>query len=153
MIRVALPAEICKRMGQALRRAGSREIGGILMGEQTAPGQFRVVDLSIDEVSGERAHFVREAAHHRGALQAFFERTAHSYERFNYLGEWHSHPGFPAAPSPTDVLAMQELVEGDRDIDFSCLLIAKLTFFRRLVVSMSLHRRGSAPEAVHLHQE
>ena len=68
------------------------------MGEQTAPGQFRVVDLSIDEVSGERAHFVRDAEHHRGALQAFFERTGHAYERFNYLGEWHSHPGFLNRP-------------------------------------------------------
>jgi len=137
-------------MRQALRRAGRREIGGILMGKQIGVGYFEVVDFSIDAISGERAHFVRDAEHHREALDLFFERTGHNYQTFNYLGEWHSHPVFPAAPSPTDIQSMQELVEGEREIDFAVLLIVKLGIFRRFIASASLHRRGLSPSLVHL---
>jgi proteasome lid subunit RPN8/RPN11 len=140
-------------MKKALRRAGSREIGGILMGQELGTGQFRVVDFSLDVISGENAHFVRDAEHHRQALERFFDQTGHDYKRFNYLGEWHSHPGFPAAPSEIDVGSMQELVEGERGIEFSVLLIVKLTFFRRFVASMSLHRRGLQPKPVNLCRE
>jgi len=153
MIRVRMPAGIKNRMKEALRRAGPREIGGILMGEELCPGEFRVVDFSLDELSGARAHFVRDAEHHREALEQFFNHTGHNYQRFNYLGEWHSHPGFPAAPSETDLRSMQELVEGERGIDFSILLIVKLTLFAFMTASMSLHRRGLGPEVVKLTAE
>lgn len=140
-------------MKNAMRRAGAREIGGILMGEEVEAGRFLIVDFSLDELSGERAHFVRDAKHHGEALQHFFELTGHDYQRFNYLGEWHSHPGFPPRPSVTDLMAMQDLVDGERGIDFSVLLVVKLTFFRRFAASMSLHRRALQPEAVDLHNE
>lgn len=150
MIRVALSLPIQVRMKQALRRAGRREVGGILMGKQLAAGCFEVVDFSVDEISGQHAHFVRDAEHHREALERFFEQTGHDYQTFNYLGEWHSHPGFPAAPSLTDIRSMQELVEGEREIDFAVLLIVKLGFFRRFIGSASLHRRGRSPTSIHL---
>jgi len=68
----------------ALRSAGRREIGGVLMGEQIKPGHFRIVDLSIDKETGGRAHFVRSPEAHVLALNAFFERTGNDYHRFNY---------------------------------------------------------------------
>lgn len=150
MIRVGIPADTRDRMKQALRRAGAREIGGILMGRQLKAGIFAIVDFSVDEISGQRAHFVRDAEHHRQALERFFDRTDHDYQTFNYLGEWHSHPSFPPRPSVTDVRSMQELVDGERQIDFAVLLIVKLGFFRRFVASASLHMRGQAPEPVTL---
>ncbi|MER9183568.1 Mov34/MPN/PAD-1 family protein [Mesorhizobium sp. M0767] len=138
------------RVRQALRRAGSREIGGILMGQEIARGHFAVVDFSLDEISGERAHFVRDADHHRQALEKFFDRTGHNYQTFNYLGEWHSHPSFSTHPSVTDLHSMQDLVDAERDIEFAVLLIVKIGFFRRFVSSASLHRRGQVPEPVEL---
>jgi [CysO sulfur-carrier protein]-S-L-cysteine hydrolase len=150
MIRVGIPPVARRRMKQALRRAGSREIGGILMGQQLVVGHFVVVDFSLDEISGEDAHFVRDAEHHRQALERFFDQTGHDYRTFNYLGEWHSHPSFQARPSVTDIRAMQALVDGERDIDFAILLVVKLGFFRRFVASASLHRRGYIPEPVKL---
>ncbi|WP_348629408.1 Mov34/MPN/PAD-1 family protein [Mesorhizobium sp. M7A.F.Ca.ET.027.02.1.1] len=150
MIRVGVSHEVRDRMKQALRRARSREIGGILMGQEVACGHFVVVDFSLDEISGERAHFVRDADQHRQALEKFFDRTGHNYQTFNYLGEWHSHPSFSARPSVTDLHSMQDLVDGERDIDFAVLLIVKIGFFRRFVSSASLHRRGQVPEPVEL---
>lgn len=150
MIRVGIPADTRDRMKQALRRAGLREIGGILMGQEVAVGHFAIVDFSLDEISGARAHFVRDAGHHRRALEEFFDRTGHNYQRFNYLGEWHSHPGFSARPSAPDLFSMQDLVDGERGIEFAVLLIVKLGVFRRFVSSASLHRRGRMPEPVEL---
>ena len=148
MIRVEIPAGTRNRFKQALRRGGSREIGGILMARQLSIGHFSIVDFSLDEISGERAHFVRDAEHHREALELFFERTEHDYRTFNYLGEWHSHPSFPPVPSVIDIYSMRELVDGERQIDFAVLLIVKLGFFRRFVASASLHMRGSRPQPV-----
>jgi hypothetical protein len=45
----------------------------------------------------------------RNALR-FFDRTQHQYKRFNYIGEWHSHPSFEVKPSPQDVETMVKLV-------------------------------------------
>jgi len=115
VIRVAMQASIRKRMKQALRHAGSREVGGILMGQQLAVGHFAIVDFSLDDISGQDAHFVRDPENHRRALEHFFDQTGHDYQTFNYLGEWHSHPSFPARPSSIDIRSMQDLVEGERD--------------------------------------
>ena len=150
MIRVAMQASIRKRMKQALRHAGSREVGGILMGQQLAVGHFAIVDFSLDDISGQDAHFVRDPENHRRALEHFFDQTGHDYQTFNYLGEWHSHPSFPARPSSIDIRSMQDLVEGEREIDFAVLLIVRLGFLGRLIASASLHKRGQPNEHVDL---
>jgi len=66
MVTISLPSDQRARFRTCLRRAGRREIGGILMGEQVAPDHFRIVDFSIDETTGTAAHFVRSPDHHGG---------------------------------------------------------------------------------------
>lgn len=136
------------KLRAALQAAGSREIGGVMMGEQIAPGHFRVVDLSIDSQTGGRAHFVRDAEAHSEALDAFFLRTGHQYARFNYLGEWHSHPRFSVTPSSQDVASMTDLVEGERGIEFAVLLIVRLRWWRRFSLSCTLFCRNANPSVV-----
>jgi integrative and conjugative element protein (TIGR02256 family) len=150
MIKVDMPSDIRNQMKEALKRSGPREIGGILMGKEISSGYFKIVDFSLDEISGEEAHFVRDLDHHQRALTEFFDRTGHDYKNFNYLGEWHSHPGFPPHPSASDTCSMQELVDGERSIDFAVLLIVKLGFFRRFISSAFLYTRGGMPEPIYL---
>lgn len=147
-MRVEISDHVKGKLRSALRAAGSREIGGVLMGEQIAPGHFRVVDLSIDGQTGGRAHFVRSSEAHAEALNAFFQDTGHQYERFNYLGEWHSHPRFAVTPSTKDVTSMIDLVEGERAIEFAILLIVRLRWWRRVACSCTLFRRGFRPSPV-----
>lgn len=147
-MRIEIAAEVKTKLRRALRCAGRREIGGVLMGEQIEPGNFRVVDLSIDKDTGGRAHFVRSPEAHAAALDAFFERTGNAYDRFNYLGEWHSHPGFPVTPSAPDAASMIELVHGERGIDFAVLLIVRLDWWCAIARSCTLFRRGMAPSSV-----
>lgn len=122
--------------------AGWREIGGILMGEMVGDQRFRIADISVDTVSGSQAHFVRDAEHHERELREFFERTGADYKRFNYLGEWHSHPSFEVTPSGPDIRAMHNLVEGTRGVDFAVLLISRFKWVWQMEASATLFVRG-----------
>ncbi|WP_095057879.1 Mov34/MPN/PAD-1 family protein [Pseudomonas sp. Irchel s3f7] len=147
-MQVEIADHVKGKLRGALRAAGSREIGGVLMGEQIAPGHFRIVDLSIDSQTGGRAHFVRSSEAHAEALSAFFHETGHQYDRFNYLGEWHSHPRFAVTPSTQDVASMIDLVEGERGIEFAVLLIVRLRWWRRISCSCTLFCRSANPSPV-----
>jgi hypothetical protein len=60
-------------------------------------------------------------------LRRFFQATNHDYTRFNYLGEWHSHPSFVPLPSSMDRKTMQDLVNDEQvGSNFAVLLIIKL---------------------------
>lgn len=96
-MRIVLPRKTAASFKKVLRRAGSREIGGVLMGEQLEPGHFRIVDFSVDEKIGSAADFVRSVEDHQAALEEFFLKTKRDFSRFNYLGEWHSHAEFFSA--------------------------------------------------------
>ena len=134
-----------------LSRAGSREVGGVLLGEQLQADTFRLVELTVQRDGATAACFVRRPETHRAAIEGFFERTGHDYQRFNYLGEWHSHPQFPAAPSATDLAAMQRLVEDDGEAPpFAILLIARLDDRRSLQLSAVACRPGMSPTPVQL---
>lgn len=147
-MQVEIAENVKSKLRKALKAAGSREIGGVMMGEQIAPGHFRVIDLSIDSQTGGKAHFVRDSGAHSEALEAFFLRTGHQYDRFNYLGEWHSHPRFSVTPSSQDVSSMIDLVEGERGIEFAVLLIVRLRWWRKLTLSCTPFCRNASPSAI-----
>src|ERR1700730_14462817 len=136
-MRIELAPDIERRIRSALRTAGRREIGGMLFAEQTAPGKFRVIDFSLDLFSGSHTTFRRDPEIHRKKLDEFFRRTGHDYLRFNYLGEWHSHPSFSVRPSGEDVGTMTDIVSNPSSaIGFAILLIARLRFWAWLGYSL-----------------
>lgn len=127
MLMLKLPHDTFLLLLSELEAAGRQEIGGILMGEQLAPGRFRVTDMTFQRRGGWVASFVRSAKAALTALQRFFDRSGHRYRRFNYLGEWHSHPSFAARPSATDHASMLEIAEDPSSgANFVLLLIVKL---------------------------
>jgi integrative and conjugative element protein (TIGR02256 family) len=150
MVTISLPSDQRARFRKSLRRAGGYEIGGILMGEQVAPDHFRIVDFSVDEATGTAAHFVRSPAHHAEALESFFRRNGSDFRRFNYLGEWHSHPSFAVRPSREDMMSMQSFVNSERDIDFSALVIVRLRCFFLLKAAAYMFVRHRTPSHVAL---
>ena len=111
----------------ALEKAGSHEIGGVLMGEHIDKEEFRIVDLTIQEQFGSIMFFVRLVEDIVKPIRGFFKRTGYNYKKFNYLGEWHSHPSFPLVPSQKDIQSMLEIVtDSDTGANFVVLLIVKL---------------------------
>ena len=151
MIEVQLAPECATRILRELRRAGSDEIGGVLATEHVAENVFRVVDLSVQRRGGTYAAFSRDATNHKRFMRRFLDLTGHQYERFNYLGEWHSHPSFPALPSTTDVNTMKALLKSpDQAANFLVLLIVKRTTTGKLEGSAHAFARGFPPMRVPL---
>ena len=125
-MQVLLTPQVAKRLQRELRRAGSREIGGLLLAEHVGEELFRVVEISVQRTGGTHVGFMRDPSRHRRQLKSFFRRTGEDYKRFNYLGEWHSHPSFPADPSSTDLETMQSIVENAAvGVNFLVLLVCK----------------------------
>lgn len=145
-MQLLLPPPILQRLQRELRKAGRREIGGLLMGEHVQGEVFRVVDLTVQHSGGTAACFIRHPHEHQAELDAFFERTRADYKRFNYLGEWHSHPSFAPLPSHTDVDTMQSIVS-DTSVgaNFLILLIVKLASRRTMQMSATTFRPQLLP--------
>ena len=146
-MKISLSPEIEPRLRKVLREAGKREIGGLLFAEQLAPARFRLMDFSVDISSGSHTHFRRDPQAHRAALSEFFRKTEHDFARFNYLGEWHSHPSFSVTPSSEDVRTMQSLVDNETgEISFSLLMIVRLRFRFWMDCSLTTFARGHRPQ-------
>jgi integrative and conjugative element protein (TIGR02256 family) len=141
--------ELERRFRKALRTAGRREIGGMLMAEQLAPDHFSIMDFSLDGFSGSHTRFRRDPKTHQKTLDEFFERTGRDFQRFNYLGEWHSHPSFSVRPSAEDIQTMTDIVEsGNPAITFAVLLIVRLRWQLWIDCSLTVFARGRGPRPV-----
>lgn len=150
-MRIEVAPDIDGRIRRELRKAGRGEIGGMLFAEQMAPGRFKIVDFSVDHYSGSHTNFRRDPQVHGKTMQKFFERTGGDLSRFNYVGEWHSHPSFPVDPSSEDMETMTDLVQNSTaGISFALLLIVRLRFFVWLDYSMTSFAKGYAPSRARL---
>jgi integrative and conjugative element protein (TIGR02256 family) len=133
MLNLILPPEVVNTLLVVLRKAGEREVGGILMGEHIGPNEFKVLEITVHRRGG-IASFVRRIEEALGKLNSFFYRTDHDYRRYNYLGEWHSHPLFEPMPSTTDDMSMLQIVQDESvGANFAVLLIVKLNQNEQLV--------------------
>ena len=140
MLAIQLPNHLVNQLHQELASAGYREIGGILMGEQIVPGKFRVMEMTFQRHGGMIARFIRNARIALSSLQRFFTQTGHRYHRYNYLGEWHSHPSFDPYPSPTDHQSMVELAcNPHTGANFVVLMIVRLANEERIEASVTTY--------------
>ena len=133
MLSLILPPEVVKIFLDALQKAGRHEIGGIMMGEHIGLNEFKVMHVTVHRRGG-IASFVRCLEGAIGKLRLFFRQTEYDYQRFNYLGEWHSHPLFEPIPSIKDNESMFEIVQDDSvGANFAVLLILKLDSAGQLI--------------------
>ena len=148
-MRLIIPRRVSDQLVNALREAEARETGGILMGEQIREGYFRVHEATVQSNAGTTGSFLRTPHQAATALSRFFDETGHDYLRFNYLGEWHSHPSLSLEPSLRDHATMWRIVH---DItvgaSFAVLLILALDSDMRLLTDASVYVRGLKPSKV-----
>lgn len=143
-MKLLLPQPIIVELQQALQKSGLREIGGVLMGEHVSLDTFRVHRITIQRQGGTFSTFRRLVEGIIGPLRDFFSATNHDYERFNYLGEWHSHHSFALIPSNRDCQSMQEILD-DSSVGarFLVLLLVKLSDQGTLLHGVSVFRPDS----------
>lgn len=126
MLTLVLPNSIQDKLVVALRNAGKREVGGVLMAAHVGHNRFEVMEITVHR-RGAIASFIRRIEDALGKLQAFFSSNDNRYSQFNYIGEWHSHPLFAPEPSGTDDNSMHEIVNDPSvGANFVVLLIVKL---------------------------
>ena len=126
MIKLILPPQIRETVKAALLKAGDREVGGILMAEHIGINEFEIKELSVHR-RGTFFNFIRRIEEAVTRMLSFFERAKHEYTRFNYIGEWHSHPSFAPVPSKPDDASMIAIVQDpEHGANFVVLLIVKL---------------------------
>jgi hypothetical protein len=126
MIVLILPLQLRQTIKAALRKAGTREVGGVLMAEHLGPNRFLVKEITVHR-HGAFASFVRLVEEAVGRLKSFFEQSRHEYTTYNYIGEWHSHPSFEPIPSPKDDVSMIDIVQDPAvGANFAVLLVVKL---------------------------
>ena len=134
------------RLKRELRHAGDREIGGVLAGEDLGGGRFSIADLSVQRFGGTIASFVRDPQHRSVFLRSFFAKTGSDFQRFNYLGEWHSHPLYSVCPSGVDRVQMQALVQApDEAAHFIILMVVRLNGWGEIQASAHAFQRGHPP--------
>jgi integrative and conjugative element protein (TIGR02256 family) len=154
VLTLILPPKQHELLLAALTKAGRHEVGGIMMGEHAGPNLFVVREITVHRL-GAFASFVRRIEDAIGRLGVFFDQTGHEYTRFNYLGEWHSHPSFAPYPSKTDDLSMLQIVQDEAvGANFVVLLIVKLGAKGELIsTAHTYHPDGlRAPSRVNVEQ-
>lgn len=109
-LKLQFPKPLIAELSRLLNRAGRNEIGGQLYGEMLAPSYFRVTEITQQTRPGTVASFLVDLLQAARDAAGFYAKTGHQYARFNYLGEWHSHPSFAVQPSGVDISTMQALV-------------------------------------------
>lgn len=146
MLTLVLPSEITEQIERALIRAGTREIGGLIMAEHIGTNRFIVRDVTINR-RGTFASFVRRIQGVWSKLSQFFDQTKHDYTRFNYIGEWHSHPSFNPCPSTKDHSTMKEIIADNTvGANFVVLLVVKLGAAQSLIGTAHTYLPGGMHE-------
>ena len=112
-----------------LKHAGPVEIGGVLFGEQLSEGYFRIVEAKRQHSGrGSPGQFHRRANKARKQVLKLHQRYGGEPTQFNYLGEWHSHPGAPVLPSLRDRITMHQLLADQAGaVNFLVLAIIRLS--------------------------
>ena len=138
-MQIHLPEAIAQKLIKALKQAGSKETGGILMGEYLSPEVYRIAELTIQVQRGTLASFLRLPHLVLRPLQKFFQRTGNQFTHFNYLGEWHSHPLYSIEPSSVDCDSMWEIVS-DHSVgaNFAVLMVVRLNTIGQLEGSVTI---------------
>jgi proteasome lid subunit RPN8/RPN11 len=149
-MKLLLPKRITKKLKRNLR-GRMNEIGGVMVGEHVGEDTFRIVDVSFQRQEGSIAHFIRDPSDHSEFLAEFFKTTGNDYKRFNYIGEWHSHPSFKPVPSSEDLCTMRNIVDDPLvGVNFAVLMIVRLGRWRRLEISATLFCADHPPRVIHI---
>ncbi len=147
-MKLLVPKRLIDKLRSNLRGRRS-EIGGILVGEHIEGETFRLSDISFQLSGGNVVHFIRDPAHHKDFLQDFFDSTGRDYDRFNYIGEWHSHPSFEPLPSGEDIATMFDILANPNvGVNFGILIIARLGSLSRVELSATLFQTGIPPKSI-----
>ena len=123
-VKFEIEDEAYSSIKNALQKYGKLEIGGILIGYQKGKNHFSIARATVADDIGKFnvASFIREPFKSMTMLLKLFKKR-----KYNYLGEWHSHPSFSLNPSSNDIRTMKGIILDDAyGVSFALLIIVKM---------------------------
>ena len=127
MVKLIINPNIKRKIIKACVKTDTRECGGVLFGEHIRENLFRIAEVSTDTKTGIFAHFIRDIVLTIKQLRRFFSKYKYKYTKYNYMGEWHSHPQFALEPSSKDEESIRDIVSDDHvGANFIILMIVRL---------------------------
>jgi integrative and conjugative element protein (TIGR02256 family) len=107
---LVLPPEVREQLVARACQHAPQETGGILVGRRQGSEVLVVAasDAGPNAVSTPE-RFVRDGEHCQRFLAEQVAR--HGEDPIDYIGEWHSHPGASADPSPRDLASLEEIAQ------------------------------------------
>jgi integrative and conjugative element protein (TIGR02256 family) len=107
---LVLPPEVREQLVARARQHAPQETGGILVGRRRGS----VVEVVAASEAGPKAEstparFVRDGEYCQHFLTEQVE--LHTKDPVDYVGEWHSHPGASAEPSPRDLASLEDIAQ------------------------------------------
>lgn len=121
---------------EELKRAKRNEIGGVLFGEHVGTDEFTLLEFTIQRKRGGKTSFKRRWQEATRNLERFSKEYGNDHRRFNYLGEWHSHPNAPVSPSTMDIHTMRDLLKDEStDANFLVLIVLRVNGEKELEIS------------------
>ena len=127
------------RIIKALKKYGDYEIGGILIGYKKRRNHFAISDATIanDIKKFNIMSFIREPMKSLKILIGTYKK-----KKYNYIGEWHSHPRFNLYPSPGDIATMRGiLTDPGYSVDFVLLIITRLNEGKVEMAGFLFHKK------------
>lgn len=102
-MKIIVPKEISNKLIEVIVQHNPYEIKGSFYAEQIKENFFIIDDVYVSEISGNRffSNLIVNARYKK------FERDYYSkknfiYTKYNYIGDWHSHPSYECIPSDYD---------------------------------------------------
>jgi hypothetical protein len=80
MLNLILLPDIAEEIESALKKAGRREVGGVLLAEHVGPDEFAVREITVHRL-GAIASFVRLIEDALARIKSFFQDVNHHYRR------------------------------------------------------------------------
>lgn len=143
---LTVPRSQLAKLQVYLTQGGKREIGGWLIAEQIAPGEFELVGITVDLEAGTRDRFASLPEPHSEQMDRILLENSGRVGQVNYLGEWHSHPTFPPVPSEIDFASMTDMVANSGP-SFAVLVIVRLMDNASVQATITTFQRGHLPVA------
>ncbi len=121
---LSIPPHIKDRIVELSRKNWPNETGGILIGHRIG-STVHIVDVSDAGPKATTTPTLFERDGHY--CQAYLERVVSTWREkhpVDYVGDWHSHPGYSAHPSPRDAISLFEIAaDPDYRTDVPVMLI------------------------------
>ncbi|MCW5829567.1 MAG: ThiF family adenylyltransferase [Deltaproteobacteria bacterium] len=104
---VHFPKDVQARMIDLARQHEPNETGGMLIGYRKGQDVF-VLEASDagPKATSMPSRFERDGGYSETYLMDAVRRNGNGID---YVGDWHSHPGYPAVPSPRDAVSMHDI--------------------------------------------